>query len=75
MYKAVPTAIKKIRLDNDLFRLHKKAPDKSAFGMDNTPELLEGAFGLYSTINGKKNIGPIKTEYFRITLTRTGYAG
>ena len=74
MYKSVPTDIKKIKLDNALFRLHKKSTGNSSFGMDNTPDLLDGAFGLYSTDNIKKKIGPIKTEYFRISLTRKGSA-
>ncbi len=42
--------------------------------MDNTSELLDGGFGLYSTTDLKKNIGPVKTEYFRISLTRKGNA-
>ncbi len=42
--------------------------------MDNTPELIDGGFGLYSTANLKGEIEPIKTEYFRISLTRSGQA-
>jgi AraC-like DNA-binding protein len=74
MYKSVPTDLKKIKLNTDLFRLHKSGTDQSDFGMDNTAELLEGCFGLYSTTNVRKNIGPIKTDYFRISLTRQGSA-
>ncbi len=74
MYKSLPTSIKRIQLNSDLYDLHKNGTGKSEFGMDNTSMLLDGGFGLYSTTNVKKNIGPIKTEYFRISLTRNGHA-
>ena len=49
MYKSVPTDIKKIRLDADLYALHKHGHGHglSEFGMDNTSTLLENGFGLY----------------------------
>ena len=74
MYKSVPSDIKKIKLNSDLYKLHKKGAGKSDFGMDNTSDLLDSGFGLYSTIDLNKNIGPVKTEYFRISLTRKGTA-
>lgn len=74
MYKSVTTDLKKINLDADLYKLHKSGKGDSDFGMDNTSELLDEGFGLYSTIDLKKNIGPIKTQYFRISLTRKGSA-
>lgn len=75
MYNFASTDIKKIKLNSDLHDIHKKQSVESHFGMDNTSDLLEGNFGLYSTVNVKKNIGPIKTDYFRISLTRKGHAG
>jgi AraC-like DNA-binding protein len=74
MYKSVPTDLAKIKLDTDLYKLHKSGNGNSDFGMDNTSELLDDGFGLYSTVDLKKNIGPIKTQYFRISLTRKGSA-
>ncbi|MEP7255895.1 MAG: helix-turn-helix domain-containing protein [Ferruginibacter sp.] len=74
MYKTVPSEIKKVQLDTSLHKLHKKGVEKSDFGMDNSTELLDVGFGLYSTTDLKGNIGPIKTEYFRISLTRSGQA-
>jgi AraC family transcriptional regulator, transcriptional activator of pobA len=74
MYKSVPSGIKKIWLDNNLYDVHKQGQQTSDFGMDNTPALLEGGFGLYSTANLKGEIGPVKTEYYRIALTRKGNA-
>ncbi|MBK9736441.1 MAG: hypothetical protein IPO92_16390 [Saprospiraceae bacterium] len=74
MYKSVPSDLKKIILNADLFTLHKSGNSNSNFGMDNTSELLDEGFGLYSTTDLKKNIGPIKTQYFRISLTRNGHA-
>jgi AraC family transcriptional activator of pobA len=75
MYKNVPPEIKKIKLDTDLYKLHKDGTGKSNFGMDNTSELIDNGFGLYSTTDVKKKITHIKTEYFRISLTRQGSAG
>ncbi|MES2795266.1 MAG: helix-turn-helix domain-containing protein [Bacteroidota bacterium] len=74
MYKNIPTDLKKINLDANLYQLHKSGKGLSDFGMDRTSELLDEGFGLYSTIDLKKNIGPIKTQYFRISLTRNGSA-
>jgi AraC family transcriptional activator of pobA len=74
MYKSVQTDLAKIKLDTDLYHLHKSGKGDSDFGMDNTSELLDDGFGLYSTVDLKKNIGPIKTQYFRISLTRKGSA-
>ncbi len=74
MYKGVDNDIKKIPLDTSLFNLHKKGIEKSDFGMDGTPELLDGGFGLYSSVDLIGRIGPVKTEYFRIGLNRKGSA-
>jgi AraC family transcriptional regulator, transcriptional activator of pobA len=74
MYKSVTSGIKKYNLDTSLHRLHKEGTEKNDFGMDNSTELLDGGFGLYSTANTKKSIGPIKTEYYRVALVRSGSA-
>jgi AraC family transcriptional regulator, transcriptional activator of pobA len=74
MYKGIPAGLKKIDLDANLYQLHKTGAVKSDFGMDNTSELLDNGFGLYTTLGLKKNIGPVKTQYFRISLTRKGNA-
>ncbi|HOZ96401.1 MAG TPA: helix-turn-helix domain-containing protein [Niabella sp.] len=74
MYKNVPSDLKKINLNSDLYKLHKSGKGTSDFGMDKTSELLGESFGLYSTLDLKKNIGPIKTQYYRISLTRKGSA-
>ena len=68
MYKSISTDIKKIKLNTELYQLHKQGAVQTAFGMDNIPTLLDGGFGLYSTTNVKKKLEPIKTEYFRISL-------
>ncbi|MEP7164308.1 MAG: helix-turn-helix domain-containing protein [Ferruginibacter sp.] len=74
MYKAVPSDIKKHLLDSSLYKLHKEGNEHSDFVMDNTSELIDGSFGIYSAVNLKERIGPIKTEYFRIALIRKGTA-
>ena len=72
MYKTFQKDIKKYYLDPSLYQLHKEGPVKSDFGMDNSAGLLDGGFGLYSSANLKKRIGPVKTEYFRIGLVCSG---
>ncbi len=74
MYKSFKEDIKKIHLDSNLYTLHKEGTGSSDFGMDSTSELLDKGFGLYSTKDLKKEIKHIKTEYFRISLTRQGSA-
>ncbi|MCB0611124.1 MAG: helix-turn-helix transcriptional regulator [Lewinella sp.] len=66
--------IRAYNLDAALFRLHKEEGAPSDFGMDNSVELFEGGFGLYSTQNTKSRIGPIKSQYFRVSLVRSGHA-
>ena len=72
MYKNIPSDIKKYTLDATLHKIHKAGEAKSDFGLDNSSELIDDGFGLYSTADMKPRIGPIKTEYFRISLIRTG---
>lgn len=73
MYKNITADIKKYRLDDPGFhQLHKKGEERSDFGMDSTGELINAAFGLYSSADLKGSIGPVKTEYFRIGLIRKG---
>ncbi|GAA4404109.1 hypothetical protein GCM10023187_20960 [Nibrella viscosa] len=68
--KEIGTDIGRITLNTDLYKLHKTGEGHSEFGMDKTAELLDGGFGLYSTTDVRKNIGPVKTQYYRISLTR-----
>jgi len=72
MYKSIPRDIRKYELDQSLHQVHKSGQVLSDFGMDSTKELLDKGFGLYSSADLKSKIGPIKTEYYRIGLIRTG---
>ena len=74
MYKSVSSDIKKYPLDKKLYGLHKEGVEKTGFGMDNSNELIDNGFGLYSTANIRTRIGPVKTEYYRIGLVRSGSA-
>ncbi|HNR07814.1 MAG TPA: helix-turn-helix domain-containing protein [Saprospiraceae bacterium] len=74
MYKSVSTGIRQVKLDTELYKIHKEGKGKSDFGMDNSSGLIDHGFGLYSTRDVKKKIEHIKTEYFRISLTRQGSA-
>lgn len=66
--------IKTYQLDPALYRLHKDESVRSDFGLDNSDQLIEGGFGLYSSANIKARIGPIKTQYYRVSLVRSGTA-
>ncbi len=68
------TDIKTYQLDASLYRIHKDGSIKSDFGLDNSSELFEGGFGLYSSANVKSSIGPVKTQYYRMSLLRAGSA-
>lgn len=65
-------AIKSYILDNQYLFVHKDGIAESNFGMDNTPELIENGFGLYSSANVKNTIGPLKSQFFRIGFCRQG---
>lgn len=67
------TDIKTFQLDDPaVYRLHKEGRVESDFGLDNSSELIAGGFGLYSSAGLKSDIGPAKTQYFRISLIRAG---
>ena len=52
----MPTEIKTYPLDKNYLFIHKENLTESDFGMDNTNELLNGGFGLYSSrsVKGEK---------------------
>jgi AraC family transcriptional regulator, transcriptional activator of pobA len=53
---------------------HKSDVVESDFGLDNTAELIENGFGLYSSNGSKPRIGPIKSNFFRLGLMKRGSA-
>jgi AraC family transcriptional regulator, transcriptional activator of pobA len=64
--------IKSYPLDRNYLFVHKESPTDSDFGLDNTSELIENGFGLYSSARVKNRIGPLKSEFFRIALCLEG---
>jgi AraC family transcriptional regulator, transcriptional activator of pobA len=64
--------IKTYQLDQNYVHVHKEALENTNFGMDNTNELLDGGFGLYSSENVRSSIGPLKSAFFRIALCLRG---
>lgn len=74
MYNGTKSGIKKYILDKSLHQLHKELTEAGDFGMDNTTELLDSGFGLYSSVNTKRDIGPIKINFYRIALVVSGTA-
>ncbi len=61
------------QLDSQYLFVHKEDMVESDFGLDNTPELIDQGFGLYSSAKVKGKIGPLKSEFFRIALCRRGF--
>jgi AraC family transcriptional activator of pobA len=64
--------IKSYHLDKNYLFVHKTDTVESNFGMDNTPELIENGFGIYSSKNVKSKIGPLKSLFYRIGFCRAG---
>ena len=64
--------IKSYNLDENYLYVHKEDIIDSNFGMDNTPELIENGFGMYSSKNVKSKIGPLKSQFYRIGFCRQG---
>jgi AraC family transcriptional regulator, transcriptional activator of pobA len=67
------TEIKTYPLDRNYLFVHKENTTNSDFGLDNTPELIEGGFGLYSSELVKGKIGPLKSDFYRIAICRHGF--
>jgi AraC-like DNA-binding protein len=66
------TKIKSYNLDKNYLFVHKHDIIDSNFGMDNTPELIENGFGMYSSRNVKSKIGSLKSQFYRIGFCRQG---
>ncbi len=64
--------IKSYTLDRNYLFIHKEAITTSDFGLDNSYELIENGFGIYSSERVKDRIGPLKSNFFRIALCRKG---
>jgi len=64
--------IKTFHLDPDYFFLHKKAIRHTGFGMDHDPNLLDNGFGLYSESELHEELGPLKSDFYRIALCLEG---
>ncbi len=64
--------IKTYNLDKNYLFVHKEDVTDSQFGLDNTTELIDSGFGLYSSERVKGRIGPLKSEFFRIAICRRG---
>jgi AraC family transcriptional regulator, transcriptional activator of pobA len=66
------TEIKTYNLDRNYLFVHKENTTNSNFGLDNTSELIDGGFGLYSSERVKGKIGPLKSDFYRIAICRRG---
>lgn len=65
--------IKTYHLDNRYLFVHKESITDSDFGLDNTNELIDNGFGLYSSVRVKDRIGPLKSQFYRIAICRRGF--
>lgn len=65
--------IKTYNLDNRYLFVHKESTTDSDFGLDNTNELIDNGFGLYSSVRVKDRIGPLKSQFYRVAICRRGF--
>ncbi len=59
-------------LDEKYFLIHKKEVVNSGFGLDHTPRLIEKGFGLYSGVQLQDEIGPLRSNFYRLALCLNG---
>ncbi|MFX8758848.1 hypothetical protein ABTM54_19755, partial [Acinetobacter baumannii] len=52
--------------------VHKEETTNSDFGLDNTTDIIDEGFGLYSSVKVKEKIGPLKSQFYRIGFCRQG---
>lgn len=64
--------IPSFKLDKKYFFIHKEDVTESDFGTDNTPELIDQGFGIYSSKMVRSLIGPLKSQFYRIGFCRKG---
>lgn len=59
-------------LDSTFHKVHKESAVNSGFGLDNTTELIDNGFGLYSSAGLRMKIGPIKSVFYRLGIVLRG---
>lgn len=64
--------IPSFNLDAKYLFVHKEEMVESNFGLDNTTELIDKGFGLYSSVKVREKIGPLKSQFYRIGFCRKG---
>jgi AraC family transcriptional regulator, transcriptional activator of pobA len=68
-----PPVIPQFPLTERYFDIHKEGPSESNFGLDNAPSgLIDGGFGLYSSARVRAQIGPLKSQFYRVALCLRG---
>ncbi len=60
------------KLNEAYFSVHKTQIAETGFGLDHTPRLIEEGFGIYSSVNLKDEIGPLKSNFYRVALCLEG---
>jgi hypothetical protein len=64
--------IQSFQLNEAYFHIHKTATFDSGFGMDHTTHLIENSFGVYSGVHLQTEVGPLKSNFYRIALCLGG---
>lgn len=64
--------IPSFKLNSKYLFVHKEDLIDSNFGQDNTQDLIEGGFALYSSAKVREKIGPLKSQFYRIGFCRKG---
>ena len=60
------------QLSEAYFYIHKTKLSEKGFGLDNTTKLIENSFGIYSCENLQNEIGPLKSNFYRIAFCFSG---
>jgi AraC-like DNA-binding protein len=68
MKKSIPA----FQLQKGYFDVSRKQVDATGFGMDNTKEVLDKGFVIYSCGQLKENLGPLRSNVYRIGFSMSG---
>lgn len=64
--------IPSFNLNDQYFFIHKTNLAETGFGLDNSTKLIEHGLGVYSAANLRDEVGPLKSDFYRIALCLEG---
>lgn len=61
------------QLNNRYLKVHKTGPAPGiTFGLDHTEEIIDNGFAVYSEVNLREKVGPLKSSFYRVALCLSG---